>query len=273
MKRSVPSRHWTVIAFVLLAAPAGAAERYPLGPGMRWTYRRAAVSAPPVEVSVEVTGALGAGVFQLATPGSDDSTLVQVEGEKVYSVVSGPAASLRTLVLDFERVEGESWTLACDGEVLIESTGERVEVPAGVFEGCWRVRTSMRCLPGLGPATVWYAPGVGRVKSELDGPDGPVKEELTGFRPLGAFTRGDSNRDRKVDLSDAVFTLRWLFLGEAEPDCQESADSDRDGAVSLTDAVYLLRHLFLAGLPPAPPFPECRQTDMYELACEAGVGC
>ena len=163
-----------------------------------------------MEVSVEVTAALGAGVFQLATPGSDDSTLVQVEGEKVYSVVSGPTASLRTLVLDFERVE----------------------VPAGVFEGCWRVRTSIRCLPGLGPATVWYAPGIGRVKSELDGLDGPVQEELTAFRPLGAFTRGDSNRDRKVDLCDAV---------------------------------YLLRHLFLAGPAPAPPFPECRQSDVSEL--------
>lgn len=273
MKHSTPFSLLAVTVCSLLANEAFPAEHYPLGPGMRWTYRQHAGEAAPTEVSVEVTAALSGGLFLLATPGIEAGTLVQVENQRIYSVTTGPEASVRTLVLDFERAKGESWALPCDGEVLVEATDERVEVPAGIFAGCFRVRTWIHCLPGLGPATAWYAPGVGRVKSELDGLDGPVTEELLEFRSLGAFIRGDSNRDGKIDLSDAVSTLRWLFLGEAEPGCKESTDVDRDGNTNLTDAIYILRHLFLAGPPPQPPFPACRRTDVYQLACAAPDAC
>ncbi len=79
--------------------------------------------------------------------------------------------------------------------------------------------------------------------------------------PALAFLRGEANDDGKVDISDAVSILNWLFLGEAEPDCLSAADVHGDKAVNISDPVYLLSHLFLGGPPPAAPFPECGPLD------------
>lgn len=69
------------------------------------------------------------------------------------------------------------------------------------------------------------------------------------------FHRGDSNGDGRLDISDALFTLRHIFLGETEPDCREAADTDDDGRLNLTDPILILRFLFHGGPPPAPPGP------------------
>lgn len=74
-----------------------------------------------------------------------------------------------------------------------------------------------------------------------------LPREATGFR------RGDSNADTRTDLSDAVYTLRYLFLGEEAPGCADAADVDDDGKLAITDAVYLLNFLFHGGSPIAPP--------------------
>lgn len=42
--------------------------------------------------------------------------------------------------------------------------------------------------------------------------------------PFGWFIRGDSNHDGRADLSDAVYTLSWKFLGGPEPACRDAAD-------------------------------------------------
>jgi len=72
----------------------------------------------------------------------------------------------------------------------------------------------------------------------------------------GAFLRGDSNRDGKVQLSDAVHILGYLFLGSEAPACLDAADTTDDGKIDLTDAVYVLGHLFLGGPAPLEPFPK-----------------
>src|SRR5215510_6209459 len=71
------------------------------------------------------------------------------------------------------------------------------------------------------------------------------------------FIRGDANANGRVDLSDAVFTLAYLFQGGDGPSCNDAADSNDSGKVDLSDAVYTLGYLFLGG--PAPPAPglEC----------------
>lgn len=71
------------------------------------------------------------------------------------------------------------------------------------------------------------------------------------------YLRGDANSDGRADLSDAVFTLGYLFLGSREPSCLKSADVDDNGRVELTDAVRLLNHLFSGAPPPDRPFDEC----------------
>ncbi len=72
------------------------------------------------------------------------------------------------------------------------------------------------------------------------------------------FQRGDSNDDGRVDLSDALFNLGFLFLGREEPSCDDAADANDDGRLDLTDAVFLLSGLFLGGeSPPSPAVGEC----------------
>jgi hypothetical protein len=67
------------------------------------------------------------------------------------------------------------------------------------------------------------------------------------------FYRGDANGDLQVDLSDAIFTLSFLFQGGLEPTCLDAADTNDDGDLDISDAVRLLNYLFL-GAPPPPGF-------------------
>jgi PKD repeat protein len=70
----------------------------------------------------------------------------------------------------------------------------------------------------------------------------------------GLFLRGDSNRDFEVGLSDAVFTLVYLFNGEGEPPCPDAADSNDDGDIDVSDPIDTLSFLF-SGVGKFPPYP------------------
>jgi hypothetical protein len=76
--------------------------------------------------------------------------------------------------------------------------------------------------------------------------------------PAPQFRRADSNGDGTLDLSDASFTLGFLFLGGRTPGCMDAADANDSGAVDLSDAVFGLNYLFLGGAaPPAPGSDVC----------------
>lgn len=70
-------------------------------------------------------------------------------------------------------------------------------------------------------------------------------------------TRGDSDGDGAIDVSDAIVTLGFLFLDGPAPPCVDAADSNDDSAIDISDAVYSLLWLFAGGLPPPEPFEEC----------------
>lgn len=70
------------------------------------------------------------------------------------------------------------------------------------------------------------------------------------------FFRGDSNRDGELDLSDAVYSLDFLFTGGPRPLCMDAADSNDDGKVDISDPIYALSHLFLGGPALPQPFPD-----------------
>lgn len=71
------------------------------------------------------------------------------------------------------------------------------------------------------------------------------------------FVRGNVDGKGGIDLSDPVFLLTHLFLGEKTPDCLDAGDANDDGDLDLSDAVYSLSFQFLGGAQPASPFPEC----------------
>ena len=101
-------------------------------------------------------------------------------------------------------------------------------------------------------------------------------------RPAGGaeFIRGDSNGNGAVEMSDAIFTLQWLFVGGGEPACLSAVDADDNSAIDLSDAIYTLGFLYLGGAALPAPYPGCGEDPtgdslgcLLSSGCEEGVAC
>ena len=75
--------------------------------------------------------------------------------------------------------------------------------------------------------------------------------------PSKRFKRGEANGNGKLDISDPVATLGFLFLGTQALPCLDAADVNDSGTVDISDAVYGLGFLFLGGPAPLAPFGAC----------------
>ncbi|MEM7263384.1 MAG: hypothetical protein AAF488_15450 [Planctomycetota bacterium] len=92
------------------------------------------------------------------------------------------------------------------------------------------------------------------------------------LRHSKAFNRVDqtvADLQRSFDkleliISDGVAVLQFLFLG-VPVGCQDAADSNDSGDVDLTDAVFTFNFLFLGGDPPPPPTGECGEDEAADL--------
>jgi len=95
--------------------------------------------------------------------------------------------------------------------------------------------------------------------------------------PLPIFRRGDCNADTKMDISDTIFLLGYLFLApEAPPRCFDACDTNDDSAVDMTDAIAVVNTLFLgAPPPPAPGTEDCGVdgADGESVGCAQYDGC
>jgi hypothetical protein len=98
-------------------------------------------------------------------------------------------------------------------------------------------------------------------------PEGPLQNPL--------LRRGDAGGEGTVDLSDAVLTLNYLFVGGPEPSCLDSSDADDNGEVTVTDAIVVLQFLFLGGQPPSSPGPNTCGPDPTpdRLSCRSSGSC
>ena len=73
-----------------------------------------------------------------------------------------------------------------------------------------------------------------------------------------AFVRGDANEDSRVDISDVIFTLYFLYIQHLlnkTPNCDDAVDSNDDGNLDMSDILKTLHYIFLGMEPPAPPSP------------------
>lgn len=70
-----------------------------------------------------------------------------------------------------------------------------------------------------------------------------------------SFRRGDANADGVVDVADASFLLRYIFMGRARPPCLDAADANDDSSLDIADPINILNHLFLGGREPPLPGP------------------
>ena len=88
---------------------------------------------------------------------------------------------------------------------------------------------------------------------------GSVKRiDFTGETPPGPiYIRGDCSPDRVVNITDPVRLLTFLFVLPTPPSCLEACDSNNTGDLNITDAIFTLSFLFLGGPSPPPPGPAC----------------
>lgn len=111
----------------------------------------------------------------------------------------------------------------------------------------------------------------------FDGVPSPLSIALTsvGTPASQLFTRGDTNGDGGVDVSDAVFALAGLFIpGSLPPECDDATDVNDDGGFDVSDAVYLLASLFIPGAPPAPDPLDCGSDPTADsLGCDRFASC
>ena len=64
------------------------------------------------------------------------------------------------------------------------------------------------------------------------------------------FLCGDVNKDGKVDITDVVYLINYLFISGPAPDPIQAGDVNLDGVVNIADVVYLVNYLFIDGPPP-----------------------
>lgn len=92
-------------------------------------------------------------------------------------------------------------------------------------------------------------------------------QDALGVAPV-MFIRGNFNGDAKVDISDGIGILGFLFLGREGTPCEDAADANDDGLINLSDGVAVLSHLFLgAGDLPAPATRPGHDPTSDELMC------
>ncbi len=82
--------------------------------------------------------------------------------------------------------------------------------------------------------------------------------EITVENLKDEFKRGDANIDGTVDITDPLFILAHLFIGDPASPCYGAANANDDNVLDITDPITLLTYLFLGGITIPPPGPtEC----------------
>ena len=71
------------------------------------------------------------------------------------------------------------------------------------------------------------------------------------------FRRGDANADGDVDISDAIWTIQFLFRDGPSPSCNAAADANGDAVIDLSDGMLVIAYQLQGGSRPAEPFLDC----------------
>ena len=121
-----------------------------------------------------------------------------------------------------------------------------------------------------GKDRLWGTAVDGWVKKEGGGPWGLFRRGDVGIQGPG----GTSPADGRWNITDAVRILLVLFDSGYSLPCEDAADINDDGVVNLTDAIYSLNFLFLGGSAPVAPFPDCGIDPTIDgLDCATNAGC
>jgi len=243
------------IAFAILLGTATGAlgtppppRFFPLDPGNRWTYVEETQGWKTAITVIALEGdvyRLDLGGRQARVGGLPDALDIELPGEGFVSWYRFQEASfLHRDIFDCN-----------DARLTAATQSDTVETPAGAFEGCLRLDYPGDTCDDAGRISEWWEPEVGLVQW-TEYAEGTRTYSLVSFERLGLrrpFLRGDADTNLVVDITDAVQTLNFLFLGGPEPACEDAADSNDDGTLNISDGIHTLGFLFLGSAP--PPFP------------------
>ncbi|MGQ9592020.1 MAG: hypothetical protein ACUVYA_17195 [Planctomycetota bacterium] len=216
------------------------------------------VGAQAWTLSIAASGARIADASVAGTAGDAPPAGFYVDGFRMTLIV-GPASegAISAVALSFYTPA----TLPAEGEFALLRLALEAEVPAP-GQGCREARIEFRDgLKGPGEPVLNAITYRGRTRrddgsSEDSDRDREENASVSICVPFG-FLRGDASPDAGVDISDAISTLSYLFLGGAEPPCIAACDVNDDENVNISDPIYLLSHLFTGGPEPPPPWWEC----------------
>ena len=83
-------------------------------------------------------------------------------------------------------------------------------------------------------------------------------ERMLGGRSVAIVCRSpviDSDSNGRIELTDGIVDLNFLFLGGRPARCMDAADADDDGSLGINDAILKFSYLFQGASPPAAPAP------------------
>ncbi|MBI4603199.1 MAG: hypothetical protein HY721_14685 [Planctomycetes bacterium] len=191
---------------------------------------------------------------------------------------SGELESVRAAVEYFNRGVPASPVAAAAGTVTPRFTNPRGPGPAGLGLGAADVDALADFLENglFDPAFERYDPASSTRTFDPSEADLTYSPELKAagardgllpsLRAVGSddiltrrqtiFARGRVSGDDRIDLSDSVFIIGYLFLGGPSPDPMVAGDTNHDGRIDIADPIYLLNYLFQGGPAPAMPFPD-----------------
>jgi hypothetical protein len=111
--------------------------------------------------------------------------------------------------------------------------------------------TEMRFVDGLG------SPPINNLISVSNRPKGAdVFDDATiTVLRVPYFLRGDANGQGRVDISDPIYLIAFLFMAGKPIKCLDAADANDDERIDVSDAIFLLSYMFQAGRKPGAPFP------------------
>jgi hypothetical protein len=96
-----------------------------------------------------------------------------------------------------------------------------------------------------------------RAMSNLPGKPGAhaILREVIDCRNPIEFLRGDADSNGRVNITDGIRLLSYLFIGISSISCPVSADVDDNDLLEITDGIGILNYLFMGGSDPEPPGP------------------
>ena len=155
----------------------------------------------------------------------------------------------RYALLYWLRLGGSANQVSAAGERRTDGLLDLAEFFAGPDSRIKSVRAIQELEPGKVVAE--FGPGQQLIGPQLLAGDGAVAGGGCGS---ACFTRGDSNADCNVDLSDANHTMSHLFSGQSLAGNSDAADFNDDGSINISDPIGTLNYLFQGGPPGAEPF-------------------